>query len=131
MAKNERLRDIIDEIKFREKMTQEEIANALGISKQYLSDAINSRYPFSRALQRKIHELYPYIGANGMNSGTVVGANVSGNGNSISNNDSIALSKAMDEIAEMHKIIQEQVKNNQVQFDRLMAVIEQLTNKMK
>lgn len=58
---------------------------------------------------------------------TIVGANVNGSGNNISNNDAIALSKAIDEISEMRKIIQEQVKNNQQQFERMMAVIEQLT----
>lgn len=68
------------------------------------------------------------VGGN-VKSSTVVGANVSGSGNNISNSDAIALSKAIDEISEMRKILQEQVKNNQEQFDRFMAVIEKLTGK--
>lgn len=60
---------------------------------------------------------------------TVVGANVNGSGNNISNSDAIALSKAIDEISKMREIVQEQVKNNQEQFDRFMAVIEKLTSR--
>ena len=49
------------------------------------------------------------------------------NGNHV--NTSELLGKALDEIAELRKINQEQVHNNQAQFDRFMTIIEHLTNK--
>ena len=53
--------------------------------------------------------------------------NINGNGNHV--NTSELLGKALDEIAELRKINQEQVHNNQAQFDRFMTIIEHLTNK--
>lgn len=58
---------------------------------------------------------------------TIVGANVSGNGNNISNSDLSMLNKLIDENVEMRKTIQEQVRNNQEQFKRFMEVIDRLT----
>ena len=40
---------------------------------------------------------------------------------------SAALVRALDELAEMRKLLQEQIKNNQDQFNRFMSVIESLT----
>lgn len=62
-----------------------------------------------------------------VSSSTVVGANASRNGNNMSSCDAMALSKALDEISEMRKIIQEQVTINKEQFERKFAKIEQLT----
>lgn len=51
---------------------------------------------------------------------------VAGNSNNINNSAAIRL--ALSEISEMRKLLQEQVKNNQDQFNRFMSVIERLTN---
>lgn len=60
----------------------------------------------------------------------VVGDNntsIAGNSNNVNNSSTIE--RAIDEISEMRKLIQQQVKNNQEQFDRFMSVIERLTSK--
>ena len=54
MTKNEELSRIIKQIKNDYHLTQAEIAERIGISKQYLSDTINGRYPFSNELRTKI-----------------------------------------------------------------------------
>ncbi len=51
---------------------------------------------------------------------------IAGNSNNI--NNSAAIKLALSEISEMRKLLQEQVKNNQDQFNRFMSVIERLTN---
>lgn len=54
---------------------------------------------------------------------TIVGANVSGNGNSISHNDVSNIAGMI----ELQKGYQEMIKKSQEQLDRLLAVIENLT----
>lgn len=54
---------------------------------------------------------------------TIVGANVSGNGNSISHNDDSNIAGMI----ELQKGYQEMIKKSQEQLDRLLAVIENLT----
>ena len=51
--------------------------------------------------------------------------NINGNGNHV--NTSELLDKALDEIAELRRMNQEQVRNNQTQFERFMSIIEKLT----
>lgn len=51
---------------------------------------------------------------------------VAGNANHV--NSTAAMQLALSEISEMRKLIQEQVRNNQEQFNRFMSVIERLTN---
>lgn len=50
---------------------------------------------------------------------------VAGNSNNV--NSTAVIQLALNEISEMRKLIQEQVKNNQDQFNRFMTVIERLT----
>lgn len=50
---------------------------------------------------------------------------VAGNSNNV--NSPAAMQLALNEISEMRKLIQEQVRNNQDQFNRLMSVIDRLT----
>ena len=61
--------------------------------------------------------------------------NINGSGNHLGQASSL-MDKAIDEISEMRKLIQEQVRNNQEQvrnnqeqFERFMSVIERLTEK--
>lgn len=56
---------------------------------------------------------------------TVVGANVNGNGNNISNNDASNIAGMI----ELQKGYQDMMKKSQEQIDRLLAVIERLTLK--
>lgn len=50
---------------------------------------------------------------------------IAGNSNNI--NSTTAMQLAIAEISEMRKLIQEQIRNNQDQFNRFMTIIEQLT----
>lgn len=61
MAKNEILARLIKVIKFKSNLTQSEIAARIGVSKQYLSDTINGRYPFNEELKQKLHEQFTYL----------------------------------------------------------------------
>ena len=61
MAKNQELVEIIKTIKFKSNLTQAQIASKIGISKQYLSDTINERYPFSKELRLKLYEQFTYL----------------------------------------------------------------------
>lgn len=61
MAKNQELSELIKIIKFKENLTQTDIAKRIGVSKQYLSDTINERYPFSTELRQKLYEQFTYL----------------------------------------------------------------------
>lgn len=51
---------------------------------------------------------------------------VAGNANHV--NSTAAMQLALSEISEMRKLIQEQVRNNQEQFNKFISIIERLTN---
>lgn len=62
MSGNQRLKDAITEIKYREGITQKAISEALGFKNQsYLSDLANGRFPLSKGVSERISELYTYI----------------------------------------------------------------------
>ena len=62
MSSNQRLKDVITEIKYREGITQKAISEALGFKNQsYLSDLANGRFPLSEGVSERISELYTYI----------------------------------------------------------------------
>ena len=58
MAINKELKDLIRLIKYRSGLNQSVIAENLGVTNSYLSDAINGRVPFSDSLRNKIYENY-------------------------------------------------------------------------
>lgn len=60
MAKNQELMEIVREIKYREKVTQDVISQKLGVTDRYFSGVINGRYTFSDDLRNKIYELFAY-----------------------------------------------------------------------
>lgn len=64
MAKNQELAEILKIIKYKYNLTQSEIAQEIGISKQYLSDTLNERYPFTNELKRKLYERFTYLNTN-------------------------------------------------------------------
>lgn len=142
MTEKERLRRIVDGIKYHYTLkTQKELANILGCGYTYLSDMLGGRVPiteeFSELLRKEfcVNPEYLTEGKEPMflrikGIEEIIGDNntqISGNSNNV--NNSSTLEKAINEISEMRKIIQEQVRNNQDQFERFMAVIEKLTNK--
>lgn len=140
MAKNQELNEMIRTVKFKKNLKQSEIAEKMGVKPTYLSDAINGRVPFSASMKEKIYEVFsdcfPHTDTP-VNAISVSASEIqhsqqaSGNGITQTMSNSQDFTLALGEISEMRKIIQEQVKNSQEQFDRFMSVIEQLTNKIK
>lgn len=61
MAKNQILADLIKTIKYKSNLNQSEIAATIGVSKQYLSDTINGRFPFTDDLKEKLYEQFTYL----------------------------------------------------------------------
>ena len=61
MAENKTLRGLVKVVKYRSNLNQAEIATKIGVSKQYLSDTINGRYPFSKELRQKLYEQFTYL----------------------------------------------------------------------
>ena len=61
MTKNQELSRLITEIKYQSNLSQSEIASKVGVSKQYLSDTLNGRFPFSDELKRKLYECFTYL----------------------------------------------------------------------
>lgn len=140
MSENKELRKAIEGIKFRFNIkTQKEIAELLGCNYTYLSDLLRGNNKISEEFSDKLKETFgvnPNFILNGTepiwiaNDIVLKGDNntqVAGNSNNV--NSSAEIQMALKEISEMRKLIQEQVKNNQDQFNRLMSVIEKLTEK--
>lgn len=145
MAINKELKDLIRLIKYRSGLNQSVIAENLGVTNSYLSDAINGRVPFSDSLRNKIYENYSdYI----TNPHIVFGGqHVTGGGDAV-NGDKIVekvkeevedeqveevtvikkvkcdLDDIRKELADLKKTHAEVVSQN----SRLLAIIENLTN---
>lgn len=145
MAINKELKDLIRLIKYRSGLNQSVIAENLGVTSSYLSDAINGRVPFSDSLRNKIYENYSdYI----TNPHIVFGGqHVTGGGDAV-NGDKIVekikeevedeqveevtvikkvkcdLDDIRKELADLKKTHAEVVSQN----SRLLAIIENLTN---
>ena len=60
MAKNQLLTKIIDEIRYREKLTQAKIAERVGVSSQHLSDVKNGRFALSDELLNRFYVEFTY-----------------------------------------------------------------------
>ena len=57
-TKKNAIREWIETIKYKKRMTQQDIAKELGVSKTYLSDVITGRSPYSDKLKQRLSELY-------------------------------------------------------------------------
>ena len=55
MPKNEELRKILMEIKYRHGLTQSEISDKIGVNYKYLSNVLNGHYPFTEELREKLY----------------------------------------------------------------------------
>ena len=133
MAVNQELKSLIELIKYSKGLKQSEVANQIGVKPTYLSDMINGRVPFSSSIKEQIYEVYSDClksepraqSANEQQHSQ----QASGNGITQTMSSAVEFNKVLEEISEMRKLIQEQVRNNQEQFDRFMSVIERLTGK--
>ncbi len=139
MAKNENLRQVIDGIKFRYQLrTQKQICDALGYSSAtYLSDLLSGKFPVTEEFSDRMRERFGInpkfllegeggIWIDGTGNITQIGDNntqVTGNDNTI--NLPTTLDKALEEISEQRKL----VAKSQEQIDRLLTIIEQMSNK--
>lgn len=61
MAKNQELINILEEIRFKEKLNQQQIAKRLDVSSQYISDIKNGRFPLTDELRERIYEVFTYL----------------------------------------------------------------------
>ena len=73
MVKNQALSEIVKTIKFKSNLTQTEIAAKIGVTKQYLSDTINGRYPFNEELKAKLYEQFTYLNETEQNNALSAG----------------------------------------------------------
>lgn len=108
MAKNQILSGLIKEIKFRSNITQTEIAAQIGVSKQYLSDTLNGRYPFNEELKQKLYEHYTYLGGTQEHS--------------LSNADSIPYYKEVPVSAGRAELMKVEGEENAVGFIKITGV---------
>lgn len=61
MAKNQELTRIIEEIRFKEKINQNQLAEKVGIDSHYLSDVKNGRFPLTDELRERLYVKFPYL----------------------------------------------------------------------
>lgn len=133
MAVNQELKSLIELIKYSKGLKQSEVANQIGVKPTYLSDMINGRVPFSSSIKEQIYEVYSDCLKSESRAQSANeqqhSQQASGNGITQTMSSAVEFNKVLEEISEMRKLIQEQVRNNQEQFDRFMSVIERLTSK--
>ena len=92
-------------------VTQKELAKMVGVSENTIQN-----WEYGRRIPSTKHQILCSLLPN----------NTSSVGSSRPISEISDLSKALDEISEMRKLVQEQVRYNQEQFDRLMRVIESM-----
>ena len=147
MAKNERLRQVIDGIKFRYKIkSQKELVERMGCSSAtYLSDMLSGKSELSELYSDKLKETYlvnPEFLQTGQGSIWIdenISVNQSGSNNTqvIGDGNQVAipttLDRAIDEISEMRKVLTEAIKSNQNAIkvnqentSRLLSIIEKM-----
>lgn len=61
MAKNQSLIRMLDEIRFRDKLNQQQVAERIHVSSQHLSDVKNGRFPLSDDLCNRLYEEFTYL----------------------------------------------------------------------
>ena len=122
--------------------SQKDLGRKMGYNNESaFSQIINEKVSRPKDFSQKLKTIVPDLNLDWLETGVgdmlgrtinqeIVGDNntsIAGNSNNI--NSSATMEKAINEISEMRKLIQEQVRNNQEQFDRFMSVIERLTAK--
>lgn len=61
MTKNQSFIEMLEEIRFKEKLNQQQIAKRLQVSSQYISDVKNGRFPLTDELRERIYEEFTYL----------------------------------------------------------------------
>lgn len=116
--------------------SQKELGKELGYNNEStFSQIINGRIPAPKKFKAKLKEIEPSLNIEWLETGKgnmlingVAGNNntsVAGNNNTV--NESATIEKAIDEISEMRKLLQKAVDNNQLQFDKFIELITNLT----
>lgn len=140
------MKNIGEELKsyFKEKgITQEEIAEKLGVSQAYVGALFNNSKSFGKKQAEKWNKIFGIpvnfllTGEGSIYADSVVQNNQNGdniNGHSVTVNktevDYIEIIKAQsNQLSKSQEQIDELLQLNQDQFNRLMSVIEKLTNK--
>lgn len=116
------IREWIETIKYKKRMTQQDIAKELGVSKTYLSDVITGRSPYSDKLKQRLSELYSdcIVDSPIMYGGDVEQANV--NGDNIKNN-SVDVGKLLSLLQSK----EQSLIKAQEHIDKLLVIIDNLT----
>ena len=121
------IREWIETIKYKKRMTQQDIAKELGVSKTYLSDVITGRSRYSDKLKQRLSELYSdcIVDSPIMYGGNVEQTSVMGNNNIQGGNAGFTaeLSKLVDLLASKELSLQKA----QEHIDRLLVIIDNLT----
>lgn len=122
--------------------SQKDLGRKMGYNNESaFSQIINEKVSCPKDFSQKLKAIVPDLNLDWLETGVgdmlgqtinqeIAGDNntsVAGNSNNI--NTSATMEKAINEISEMRKLIQYQVRNNQEQFDRFMSVIERLIAK--
>lgn len=122
--------------------SQKDLGRKMGYNNESaFSQIINEKVSCPKDFSQKLKAIVPDLNLDWLETGVgdmlgqtinqeIAGDNntsVAGNSNNI--NTSATMEKAINEISEMRKLIQDQVRNNQEQFDRFMSVIEHLIAK--
>ena len=121
------IREWIETIKYKKRMTQQDIAKELGVSKTYLSDVITGRSRYSDKLKQRLSELYSdcIVDSPIMYGGDVEQANVMGNNNIQGGNP--VFTAELSKLVELLAAKETSLQNAQAHIDRLLAIIDNLT----
>lgn len=114
MAKNQELKNLLNQIKYEKDLTQAEIAQLVGIGKTYMSDMLNGRVPFTAKMMEKLEKLLEY-------NTVIVNENIDNSNIGNIDDSKISTDVLKSEITRLNVIITE--KENQVS-----TLINQVTN---
>ena len=117
---------------FREQgITQEEIAQKLGVSQQYVSGLLSGRKPFGKKQAQRFYEMWQIspswllTGEGPLLAGSVIGDN-----NNVNNGRDQTVSTDAGLVAALREA-QAQNAKSQEQIDRLLGIIEGFQNSLK
>lgn len=136
MPINQELKELVRQIKFHYKLNQSEIAEKLGVTVSYLSDAINGRVPFSENLRSKIYEVFSDATPQATNHIVFGGQHVQ-NGDAVNGNQiveqapqsELKLCGELDRLIGLLEMKQKSLDTLIEQQSRYLTIIENLSQK--
>lgn len=136
MPINQELKELVRQIKFHYKLNQSEIAEKLGVTVSYLSDAINGRVPFSENLRSKIYEVFSDVTPQATNHIVFGGQHVQ-NGDAVNGNQiveqapqsELKLCGELDRLIGLLEMKQKSLDTLIEQQSRYLTIIENLSQK--